>query len=492
MEKSKSVGLIMYDTRMIVKWLNSKLHLGLTPDNILNPTAEVARDVYYNFVVQILNVPEHSLGTLPVSVDCDHDIEMHRKSIPLIILYQCMKAFIIDDSGKKLDLTMCDLVAPAKVPQRFRKLTSFLVDFMRLHEIADPLFKEVSEEFSDRKVQMEQLQQELLAEEKRKNGLLSQQSQRKRREHELINEHNIVKGQLNDIVAEYTANNAKIEEIGKQHDEALQQIDRLESEIISGKKMIEHLNGEILSSPQELADEIEKRKKQIEELRDCLKQSKASQQAMAEAIDICINAAKNVPAIVDKVNMWSAMKKEIIELQDNVHSNLRKLTDLEEELKFSTEKRNKVHERMIEQAEMQKQLREEHLQRNEMLKKNIEAITEQIIAMGKHQPNVSKEIEKKKQELLALKNIHSELVAKTMQECRELKTKYEYLFELFEETQKVSLEKRTAGERAKSRVKSALVGRLPTDYTFNTTSILEDGENLSPVTLSEQNFNVFK
>uniref|UniRef100_A0A8R1DZX0 Kinetochore protein Nuf2 N-terminal domain-containing protein n=1 Tax=Caenorhabditis japonica TaxID=281687 RepID=A0A8R1DZX0_CAEJA len=89
MASGRPVLLTILDMRTILRVLNGKLHLGLTQDNILTPTAEVAQQVFYNFVRYVLSVPESSLTTLPLTADVDVDNEMNRKSIPLVIVYQC-------------------------------------------------------------------------------------------------------------------------------------------------------------------------------------------------------------------------------------------------------------------------------------------------------------------------------------------------------------------------------------------------------------------
>lgn len=81
--------------------------MGLVADDIIKPTvslnrilnssaqitrfqAEIAQQIFANFVRLVLNVSESSLTTLPLSANCDYDPELHKKSIPIIILFQCM------------------------------------------------------------------------------------------------------------------------------------------------------------------------------------------------------------------------------------------------------------------------------------------------------------------------------------------------------------------------------------------------------------------
>ena len=94
-----------------------------------------------------------------------------------------------------------------------------------------------------------------------------------------------------------------------------------------------------------------------------------------EARDICANADKNVPVIEQKIQAWAEEREDILDLMDEVDENLRKLSEMEEQLTFTTDKKSNHGKRMIEQAEMHEQLRREHLQRSEELNKNIEEIT---------------------------------------------------------------------------------------------------------------------
>uniref|UniRef100_A0A8R1DEU4 Kinetochore protein Nuf2 N-terminal domain-containing protein n=1 Tax=Caenorhabditis japonica TaxID=281687 RepID=A0A8R1DEU4_CAEJA len=492
MASGRPVLLTILDMRTILRVLNGKLHLGLTQENILTPTAEVAQQVFYNFVRYVLSVPESSLTTLPLTADVDVDNEMNRKSIPLVIVYQCMKAFIKDNTGGKLDLTMCDFVTPAKIQNRFKKLTSFLADFIRLHDMAMPLWNEISDEFGYRKHELESLQSEVMAVEKRKDDLLAQQSLRKRREHELINEHNKVKSELNKIIGQYNSNKSAAEERSKQKEEAIELIEKVENDVISGKKMVEHLSGEVLSSPEELKAEMEARRKQIEELRDCLRHSKKTLQNKEEALKICAEAEKNVPVLIDKINSWSELQEEIAELIDVINDNMRKLAELEENLQLTIEKKKKVGERMDEQAKLQTQLRRQHFQRNEDLQHKIEEITAEISALGKNQPDVSRDIERKRQELLLVKNALSEDIAELTNWCHESMSKFRKVQELFGETHRIALEKQTAGKRAKHRVRNAIFGPLPTEYTFDYTKTLSMDENDVGGNGSSVDFKVFK
>ena len=167
-------------------------------------------------------------------------------------------------------MTMCDLVTPGKNPQRFRKLSSFLADFIKLDEIAAPIFNEISEEFSDQKVEMEALQEEIVAAEKRKDELVARQSQRRRRENELMDDHNKKKSELAGIINQYTEIGVKTEELEKQKNELIRQIEETEKEIITAKKTVELLNEEVLASPEELRQEMAERKKQIEDLKESI------------------------------------------------------------------------------------------------------------------------------------------------------------------------------------------------------------------------------
>ncbi|EFO86894.1 CRE-HIM-10 protein [Caenorhabditis remanei] len=491
MSNAKSVVLVMFDPRKISTTLNQKLQVGVTPDNILNPTAEIVQQIYLNFVRVVINISENSLHTLPLNADSDFDQELHKKSIPLAIVYQSMKAFIKDNSGGKLDLTMCDLVTPGKNPQRFRKLSSFLADFIKLDEIAAPIFNEISEEFSDQKVEMEALQEEIVAAEKRKDELVARQSQRRRRENELMDDHNKKKSELAGIINQYTEIGVKTEELEKQKNELIRQIEETEKESITAKKTVELLNEEVLASPEELRQEMTERKKQIEDLKESIITAKQALQDKLEARDICANADKNVPVIEQKIQAWAEEREDILDLMDEVDENLRKLSEMEEQLTFTTDKKSNHGKRMIEQAEMHEQLRREHLQRSEELNKNIEEITGQIAALGKNQPSVSRDIEEKRQELLALKNAYSEQLAKYRNSSRDSFNKFRKINALFNEVQRVSLEKKNAMDRAKNRLQNMLIGRLPSDYTFSTSSI-NDSENCDPISPIESDFSVFK
>lgn len=467
--------------------------MGLVADDIIKPTAEIAQQIFANFVRLVLNVSESSLTTLPLSANCDYDPELHKKSIPIIILFQCMKAFIKDNSGNKLDLTMCDLVTPAKHEHRFRKLTSFLVDFLKLHELATPAFNEISEEFSDRKFEMEKIREELLEAEKKKNDLLAKQSIRKRHEHELINEQSNAKAELKNVVNEYTETRQINEELDKQKEEAILHIQALEKEMLTGKKTIEHLNEEVLTSPEQLKQEMEERKRHIEELRDCLESSKKGLQAKLEAREICINSEKNVPVIIEKIHQWTEVREVIIDLIDVESENLRKLKEMEEQLDFMMKEMETAQKRLVEQSETHEQLRIEHTQKSEERQRRIEEITEQIANLKTSQPDVSQEIAKKKQELLALKNAHSETISQITNSCQDAVAKFAKLNAMFKETQKVAFEKNTAAAREMERLKSSLTGRLLSDYTFGSSTIDagENTENCDPQP-NDSSFSVFK
>ncbi|CAL2036198.1 unnamed protein product [Caenorhabditis brenneri] len=492
MQHQKQVILISYDQRTIARSLSLKLQLGLTGESITNPTAETSQQIFTQFARIILNVPEHSLTTLPMSAGADHDNDLHRKSIPLIIVYQSMKAFIEDNSGGKLSLSMCDLVNPSKDPQKFKRLTSFLHDFIRLHEYASPIFNEICEEFSDQKQEMELIKEELAAAEKRKNDLVAKQASRKRRENELMKNHNELKTELNNVVNQYMKNSELSNEIDKQTEEACRQVEEVERETITGKKTIEYLTEEVLSSPEELKQEMAQRKKHIEELKECLKISKQALQLKQEARDICINAEKNVPVVTEKIEVWAEVRDDILDLMDSVEENVRKLNEMQEDLALTANKKAKANEQMVEQSQMHEQLRKEHLQRTQELQANIEEITRKIAGLGKNQPEVSRENSKKQQELIAVKNAHSETVAKIINSIQDSVSKFQKLEQQFRETQKSALEKRNAVQRANDRLRAACVGRLPSDYTFSTSSLC-DSENHDPLSpIAPADFNVFK
>ncbi|CAO4369075.1 unnamed protein product [Caenorhabditis nigoni] len=490
MSNAKSVILIQYDTRLIAKVLQQKLGLGLTADSILNPDAEVAQSIFSNFIRYILNVSEQSLLTLPLSADSGHDPELHKKTIPLVIIYQCMKAFIVDNSDRKLELTMCDLVTPEKQPNRFRRLTSFLVDFIKLHEMSAPIFNEISDEFSEQKQEMERMQDEIIQAEKRKNDLISKQSLRKRRENELMNEHSKIKSELAGVVSQYTDVLERTEEIEKQEKELIQQIEEIEREIMTAKKTVEHLTEEVLASPEELKQEMANRKKQIEELKESLVASRQTLKSKLEARNICANAEKNVPLINQRIQAWSEVREDILDMMDEVEEKLRKLNEIQEQLAFAADKKTSSEKRMIEQTEMHEQLRREHLQRSEKLSKNIDEIARQIAALGTSQPDVSRDIENKRQELLAAKNAHSEKMALINNAQKDALAKHRKIDDHFKETLRVAVEKRNAMERIKNRVSNAYTGRLPSDYTFSASSINES-ENCDPQSPVFENFSVF-
>uniref|UniRef100_A0A1I7T0H5 Nuf2 domain-containing protein n=1 Tax=Caenorhabditis tropicalis TaxID=1561998 RepID=A0A1I7T0H5_9PELO len=490
MSNQMQVVLTMFDAKIVAKALSQKLQLGLTGENITNPTPEVAQNVLSQFARIILNVPEHSLSTLPLSSNCDFDHELQRKGIPVILVYLSMKAFIRDNSGGKLELTMCDLTMPAKTPNRFRKLASFLHDFIRLHEFATPFFSEICEEFSDRKLEMEEVQEELMAAEKKKNDLLAKQASRKRHENELMNDHNKLKTELNNIVQQYTKNTEITKEVDKQTEETMRQIEEVERETLTGKKTVEHLTEEVLTSPEELKQEMDTRKKHIEELKECLKVSKQSLQSRLQARDICTTAEKNLPVAVEKLQVWSDVRDDILDLIDAVDLNFRKLNELTDDLTINTDKKRNLGERLNEQSQMQEQLRREHMQRTEELQANIEEIKRKISSLGSNQPDVSRDILKKKEELIAIKNAHSETVAKLTNSSVDAMSKFSRIDAQFRETQRVSLEKRNAVHIAKSRVRNACIGRLTSDYTFSTSSMI-DSENCDPLSPVESDFSVF-
>lgn len=486
----KQVVLYMYDARIIAKSLSQKLQLGLTADNIINPTAEIAQQIFSQFARIVLDVSEHSLTTLPLSADVEHDHELHRKSVPLIIVYQSMKAFIEDNSGGKLELTMCDLTTPAKTQNKFRRLASFLHDFIKLHEFASPIFSDICEEFSDQKREMEELQEKLAFTEKKKNDLVAKQASRKRRENELMNEHNKLKTDLNNVVNQYNKNSESSNDIDKQKEDAFRQIEETERETITGKKTIEHLTEEVLTSPEELKQEMIQRKKHIEELKECLIASKQNLQAKLEARDICINSEKNFPVALEKLGVWSAVRDDILDLIDSVDENHRELNELQEQLTNIVDKKTKAGELVVEKAQMHDQLRKGHLQRTQELQANIEEISRKIAGLGKNQPDVSRDIAKKRQELISVKNAHSETVAKITNSCKDALSKFQKIDTQFKETQKNSMEKRNAVQRAKDRFRAACIGRLPSDYTFSTSSI-NDSENCDPSKVESTDFNVF-
>lgn len=288
------------------------------------------------------------------------------------------KAFIKDHSGDKLDLTMCDFVNPQRISGRFKKITSFLADYIRFHENAQPVFNEISEEFSYQRQEEEQLSEELQEEKKRKEMLISQQDLRKRKENELYSEHIKLNEELTTLMGTCDEKKACVASLFTEKVATEEKTAAVESEILSSKKMVDHLKEEILSSPEELKREMAARKKQIEELKECLAGSKLALAERMEAIEICANAEKNVPAIQEKINQFVMMKDEIIELMDAMNEDNRKLNDLEDELKFTEEKKLKTRELMVDSAQLHEQVRKEHLQRNEQLNEKIKEITKLV------------------------------------------------------------------------------------------------------------------
>lgn len=492
MNNGKQANLLNHDLKTIVSKLNQTLHVGLSADNIQNPTSEIALSVFMNFVRLFMNVADHSLTTLPLSATSEFDPELHKRSVQQTIIYQSMKAFLADNSGKQLDLAMCDLVTPAKKQGRFKKILSFLVDFIKLHEMASPGFNEISEEFSEQKHEQEMLQEEIAAAEKKKHELLSRQNLRKRRENELMDEHSKVKNELNGVVNQYTDILAMTENINKQEADLRLQIVDLDRETMTATKTIEHLTEEVLESPEQLRNEMSERKKQIEELKDCLTVSSGTLKEKKEARDICANSEKNLPVMHQRIQCWKEIREDILDLIDEMEEKDRKLAEMQEQLTFTTDKKNTSEKRMIEQAEMHEQLRKEHLQRCEKLNKNIEDILGQITALGKNQPDVSRDIEIKRRELIAAKNAHSERLSRIMNSAKDSFAEFHKIDAHFKETKRVADEKRCAMDRAKSRLCNSFKSRLPSDYTFSASSINETLENCDPQSDVFEDFSVFK
>ncbi|CAI5438841.1 unnamed protein product [Caenorhabditis angaria] len=453
---SRQVTLNILDPRTISDFLSKRLKISLTAECILQPTAAVVQEVCTGFLRVALDVEDQQLSVLPLSVNLDLDIDAHRQSIPVTIVFQALKGALTDITGDHLDLTMCDLVRPWKAPARIKKLFSFFVDFLKLLEVMRPQFDTVLEEFTQKRVELEEYQELMVVAEGKKKALIDQESTRKRRELDLFNTLKTVQSEFNQVVDNYKKLNRLIAELDKKTNDNLEEMKRLDLDSENARKTIDHLSVELLSSPNRVRNETEKQRQELKEIEEFSTETKKNLQEREKALEICARAEKQIGWIMERAKVLKTDKLRVQEYSDRVSEKKTNLAELDQQFGFIVNKLNMETGLVATSLENHNQMKSRNEKRLEELQQRLNTGIMQIENLKKDCAPSTNEAKSKMATILSIKNSISEYNRKTDEYIKEMVEELKKMKSTFDANQMAALENSRFVERASDRLKTCL------------------------------------
>ncbi|CAB3401346.1 unnamed protein product [Caenorhabditis bovis] len=361
----------IYDPRKIAEILSSKLNLSLTSANIMDANPDTIQVIYYNMAHFGLGINENALNQLPLDVNRDFEEGLHQRSIPLIILYNSMAAFIRDITAGKIVLNICDLIRPAADIPRLKAILSIFCDYLIVNEKIKPMIEEVFSEVNEKKENLVELQEKVRNTETRRNKLQAEATARKRRENE-----------------------------------------------------------EIISSPDTIRDEIQSKKEEIQAMKSDLNNVQLSVTEKRHDLQISENAAVRIEWLSSKMRELLVEKNQIILQSQTVNEIERALEELSQQFDFAVKQNESAKKQETEQAEAHRQLRTVHEERTKTISENIQRIKIEIEKFRNETPVSSSKACAKREKLTKIRNQASEKKYEAFQTAEDLVNQFKKLVQV--------------------------------------------------------------
>ncbi|KAK6740840.1 hypothetical protein RB195_008972 [Necator americanus] len=417
------------ETRSIVEAL-SCLQVGVTVEDIANPTPDRVQTIYHAFCTQILDVPERSLAELPFECELNPETaEIHQKSTPLLLLFTTMRCFIVDFGDADADFTMCDLVNPQ--PKRTRKLLSVVAAFTNYYKVASQVFEKTSSEYDEARKAIEDGQEQIRLAELRKRTLRGEQDTRRRKENELLAEYNSKNTILTGLIKEAEANEQKRDAILASLKGEKEQKANLLVEIKSLQNEIEHLAKGIVSSPDRVRHEADSQREQIKRLQaDC----KAERDRISENID-CMKTIENTAKALDgnfkMLEKIGDIQVQISLLEHNLSQAKALLEEAIRRRQQTADDSDKLTILSEEEIRKHERSRELYSSRLEHLKTKKEELIDAVKALKESDPSVRGEVLHIKNEMQRLGRERIDETKNARIQCLELMRRFSDLIEKY-------------------------------------------------------------
>ncbi|CAD6195314.1 unnamed protein product [Caenorhabditis auriculariae] len=389
MTTANGFNIPVLDIQTIVNHL-AFLEVDVCADDIKNPRPQKVQIIFRAFCIKVFEIEESKLTHLPLTLELPSgfDPELHARSSPLAILYAILSC-LMDFSGGKLSITMCDLINPE--PRQIRQLMSLLADFSIFLGTANEVFRTTSSEFENQRVELENKTEKIQQLEQRKQEMLFEREATKRREHELLS---------------------------KRDEKNQTQSERLSSEIVSSPERVTREMRENKLKIKETSENRNTARNELEHLRQCGDRFKVFENAM-ELME------KDIKVVCGEKEELKSLREER-EVFEHEHSETLRQLD---QLKLT----NKASEATAEDArEAHKAAFASHEQRKEDLQHRAHDLKNEIQSMNSKQPAISSETEKKRRELHAMKNEKSRVTRAVHEEISEYVNKSEIFAQKYE------------------------------------------------------------